>query len=133
LNSVGYLEAYHWGLLNQEEDDKSEETPGEEQYGFKEVSLDSLVDGRVLSIGTLPLEIAEEVDEFIAKSLRNDNGRMRHYSRKVEKIMKQYAQNPQQHPYLPLVILYNESAAIANERIGLYFSEGNWKLPNPRD
>jgi hypothetical protein len=123
LNAKGYLESQRLEML--------EDT---EELKYQTEELESLVDGRVLCIGALPTETAEQIDEYIAESFQSDSKRMRHYHNEAQKLMKQFAQNPTASPYLsrqcfPLAILYQENAAIKNERLGLYFS--NWKLINP--
>lgn len=138
LNSKGFLNVQTWQLLNQSENESEKDTCSEEaKFEFTDSSLESLVDGKVLSIGTLPFEEAERIDEYIAESIRADGGRIKHYHNKAAKIMKQFGQNPTTNPYLsaqcfPLVILYNELAAIENEKLGIYFSEGKWKLINSK-
>lgn len=138
LNSKGFLNVQNWQLLEEPcEGEGREVIPQDAKFGFVDSSLESLVDGKILSIGTLPLEEAEKIDEYIAESIRADCGRIKHYHKKAERIMKQFGQNPTTNPSLssqcfPLVILYNEFAALENEKLGIYFPEGKWQLINSK-
>jgi hypothetical protein len=135
LQSNGFLNFQTWQLLEEPCEEEKEIIAKEAKFGFANSSLESLVDGKILSIGILPLEEAERIDEYIAESIRVDSRRMIHYHHRAEKIMKQFGQNPTATPYLsstcfPLVILYSELGAIENGKIGIYFSEGKWQLIN---
>lgn len=137
LQSNGFLNFQTWQLLEDTYEEKKDMIPKYSKFGFANSSLESLVDGKILSIGILPLEEAERIDEYIAESIRADSRRMIHYHHKAEKIMKQFGQNPTATPYLsskcfPLVILYSELGAIENGKIGMYFSEGKWQLINSK-
>ncbi len=134
INSGGFLNFQTWQLVNQSENKLERDTiPEESKFGFTESDLEHLANGEIAAIGTLPLEIGEEVDESIASTIGETNrGRIKHYYNKITQKLKQYGQNPEKNPLLPLLILYTESAAIENKRLGLYFSEGKWKLINSK-
>jgi len=137
LKSNGFINFQTWQLLEEPYEEEKDMDPKDYKFGFVDSSLESLVNGQILSIGTLPLKEAEKIDEYIAESIRADSRRMIQYHHKAEKIMKQFGQHPTKNPYLPsqcfpLVILYSELAAIENRKIGIYFSEGKWQLINSK-